>query len=197
MSLPKPRTWIEGLLLVVLVGLFIGRALLPAWRSLNTDFPNYYVAARLYSAGSSVSRIYDWIWFQRQKDHLGIERRIVAFVPHPLYTALPILPLASMPPLKAKRYWLVINLLLLAFSGILLHRMTTLGGLRIAVLMLLAIEPLQKHFLYGQFYVVVLALIVSSFWFYLNDWRIASGVALALASALKIFPILLLFYFVR
>ncbi len=77
--MPKPRIWIEILLLAVLAAIFAGRAFAPAWRSLNTDFPNYYVAARLYSQGESLARIYDWIWFQRQKDHTGIEyRQLVA-----------------------------------------------------------------------------------------------------------------------
>ena len=105
-TLPKPRIWIEILLLAVLAAIFAGRAFAPAWRSLNTDFPNYYVAARLYSQGESLARIYDWIWFQRQKDHLGMEKRIVEFAPVTLYSAMPIVPLASMTPIEAKRYWL-------------------------------------------------------------------------------------------
>ena len=35
----------EWILVVALLGLFAARALLPAWRTLNTDFPNYYLAA--------------------------------------------------------------------------------------------------------------------------------------------------------
>ena len=87
--MPKLRTWIEILILSVLAAVFAWRGFVPAWRSLNTDFPNYYVAARLYSQGDSLARIYDWIWFQRQKDHAGVERRIVSFMPHPLYAAMP------------------------------------------------------------------------------------------------------------
>ncbi len=39
--------WAENILLAALVGVFIWRGFFPAWRSLNTDFPNYYLAARL------------------------------------------------------------------------------------------------------------------------------------------------------
>src|ERR1039458_3987784 len=73
-----PRhVWAEYLLLAMLAGLFLFRSFIPAWRSLNTDFRNYYVAARLYREGSSLTRVYDLTWFQRQKDHLGMERGLV------------------------------------------------------------------------------------------------------------------------
>ncbi len=75
--------------------------------------------------------------------------------------------------------------------------MTNLGALRIAILALLAVEPLHTQFLYGQLHIVVLALIVFALWLYLSDRPIASGVTLALASAVKIYPILFAFYFVR
>src|SRR4029450_7331495 len=166
---------------------------LPSWRSLNTDFPNYYVAARLYTHGVSLARVYDWIWYQRQKDHLGLEERIVGFVPFTLCSAMPLVPFASMPPLTAKRYWLVINLAVLAFSTFLLSRMTKLGVLRTLLLVFLAIEPLHTQFLYGQLHILMLLLILAAFWFYSKNWAFVSGGTLALAAAFKIYPILFVF----
>src|SRR5579863_5025853 len=104
----------EYLLLAFLLGLFVFRSFLPAWRSLNTDFRNYYIAARLYREGSSLLRVYDFTWFQRQKDHAGIGQCLVGFVPDTLLSALPILPFAVLPPLTAKRYWLFCNIVFLA-----------------------------------------------------------------------------------
>src|SRR6185295_12239740 len=121
-------------LVATLATLFAGRTFWPAWRSLNTDFPNYYVAARLYTQGVSLARVYDWVWYQRQKDHLGLEKRIVSFVPFTLYSAMPFVPFASMPPLTAKHYWLMISLVLLAVSIFLLCKMTKLGALRTTIL---------------------------------------------------------------
>src|SRR5215831_4445918 len=147
----------EILVLLVLVAVFAWRGFVPAWRSLNTDFPNYYVAARLLARGDSLTRVYDWIWFQRQKDHAGVENRIVTFNPLTLYSALPIVPLTSFQPLSAKRWWLIVNLFFLGFSAFALHSITNMSGVRIAILMFLAIEPLQIHFLYGQLHIFVLA----------------------------------------
>ena len=193
----RVRAWAEILLIVVLAGLFAGRSFLPAWRNLNTDFPNYYVAARLYTQGVSLARVYDWVWYQRQKDHLGMEKRIVGFIPFTIYSAMPLVPLASLPPLTAKHYWLVINLALLAFSLFLLCKMTTLGVLRTLILVFLAIEPLHRQFLYGQLHIVMLLLILLAFWSYSKGWGVVSGGTLALAAAFKIYPILFVFYFLR
>jgi glycosyl transferase family 87/WD40 repeat protein len=187
----------EILLLVLLVVIFVWRALLPGWRSLNTDFPNYYLAARLYRQGYPLNRVYDWIWFQRQKDHAGIEPRIVEFIPSTPYAALVVLPFAALPPLAAKRCWLALNLLLLVLSGYLLSRMSALGGCRIALLTFLAIVPLRDNFLYGQEHVALLFLLTLAAWLYLDGRPASSGVALALGAALRIYPVLFVFYFLR
>jgi hypothetical protein len=193
----KNRAYLEIVVAALLILLFVSQTLVPAWSSLNTDFPNYYVAARVFSEGKSLVRVYDWIWFQRQKDHAGVENRIVAFSGLTLLSALPIVPLASMPPLQAKRWWIVINLLLLAIAVFLLHRMGTLSALRVTILSLLAIEPLHTQFLYGQLHLLVLVMIVVAFWLYLRNMSVAAGVTISVAAALKLYPILFVFYFLR
>jgi hypothetical protein len=195
--LPKLRRPAEVVIALVLAGIFIAYGFLPAWQSLNTDFGNYYLAARLFRQGDSLDRVYDWTWFQRQKNHAGMERRLVGFFTLTLYSAMPIVPFATLSPLSAKRCWLVINLILLALTGFLLRRMTALGRMQSAILLLLAIQPLRTHFLYGQLHVLVLFLLVLALWLYLNARPAATGVLLALASAIKIYPILFVFYFVR
>ena len=189
--------WKQILILSVLAWVFIWRGFLPGWRSLNSDFPNYYLTARLYREGYSLSRVYDWFWFQRQKDHAGIEKRVVSFIPLTLFSSLLVYPLSSLPPLKAKRCWLLVNLLLLFLSGLLLFRMTKLGAISTAILALLAIEPLRRHFLYGQFHILALFLLVVALWLYLRGWPACCGVTLALAAAIKVYPVLFVFYFLR
>jgi|GEM_PF-502854 len=191
------RRAIETVLLVLLAALFLWRGFLPAWRSLNTDFPNYYLAARLYRQGYSLNRVYDWIWFQRQKDHAGIEPRIVEFIPSTPYAALVVLPFAVLPPLQAKQRWLALNLLLLVLTGCLLSRMTTLGPRRVALLVFLAVIPLRNNFLYGQEHVALLFLLTLGAWLYLEGHTASSGVALAFAAALRIYPGFFVFYFLR
>lgn len=194
---PEAPKYAEYFLLLALVGIFIWRGFLPAWRSLNTDFPNYYLTARLYRQGYPLERVYDWIWFQRQKDHAEIEQPLVGYLPDTLFSCLAVLPLASLPPLEAKRCWLIINLILLGLIGFLLGRMTALGARRVAILVFLAVIPLRTNFLYGQYHLLVLFLLTLAAWLYRNGWYGTSGGAVAVSAGLKLYPVLFLFYFAR
>lgn len=187
----------ESAILLLLVGLFLWRGFLPGWRSLNTDFPNYYLGARIYRNGVPLARAYDWAWFIRQKDHAGMEIPIVCFAPFTLISVLPVEPLASLPPLTAKRLWLIVNLILLGLVILLLNRMSQLGLRRVMLLTFLALDPLSINFLYGQMHVLVLFLLTFAAWAYLKGLPATSGAVLAAASALKIYPALFLFYFIR
>src|SRR5258708_27681173 len=112
------KAWAERALLALLFLLFVFRAIIPAWGHVDSDFANYYLAARLYRQGYPVERVYEWTWFQRQKDHAGIEQPLVGFMPLTLTSALTIVPLSLLSPLWANRVWSVISfgLLLLAAS---------------------------------------------------------------------------------
>ena len=189
--IPERRAaWIERTLVFVLAALFVWRGLIPAWRSLNTDFPNYYLAARLFRGGYPLERVYDWVWFQRQKDHAGIDQPLVGYAPLSLFSALLVAPLAGLPPLEAKRIWLVVSLFLLGAAAMLLHLMTRLTPRRIALIVFLAVVPLRTNFLFGQQYVFLLLLLTLAAWLYSRERSFASGSVLAVAAALKIYPVL-------
>jgi hypothetical protein len=194
---PFMSPWVEYLVLVILLGLFLFRGFVPAWRSLNTDFRNYYVAARLYREGESLLRVYDFTWFQRQKDHAGMEPCLVGFVPDTPLSALPIVPLAELPPLTAKRAWLVINAIVLGLSAVGLMQMTQLGWRRVLIVTFLAIEPLAKGFLFGQMHLLVVALLIAAVWLARRERPFAAGIAVALAAGLKIYPAIFLLFFLR
>jgi hypothetical protein len=188
---------VEWTLLAFLLVLFAFKGFLPAWRTLNTDFPNYYVAAVLHHQGIPLDRAYEWTWFQRQKDHLGVEQRLVGFMPNPPICAAPILPLATFRPLAAKRLWLSLNVVLLLLATWILHRVTTLSWRRIFLISFLCIIPLQTNFICGQYYVVILALICGAYYARVSDHRFTSGLLLAAAASLKLFPALFLILFIR
>lgn len=187
--------WIERLVLVVFAVGFVVKGFIPAWTHLNSDFPNYYLVARLYRAGYPLERVYDWIWFQRQKDHLGIDQGLVSFIPSTIPSALAVAPLCSLPPLAAKQCWLVLNVVLLLFTGFLLGRMTKLRSERIALVVLLAWIPLRNNFLFGQMHIVVLFLLTLAAWLFFTRSHFLSGITLAIAATLKIYPALFLIYF--
>lgn len=193
-----PRKWRslgERILLTLLILLFACLGFIPAWRNLNSDFPNYYVVARLYRQGYPLERVYEWVWFQRHADVAGIGRRLVSYIPLTLPSALVISPLSSLPALQAKRCWLLLNLAFMVLTFVLLVRSTKLGPQRVGLLIFLAFVPLCSNFLFGQMHVLVLLLLTTAAWLYFEDRFFTSGLTLAVAAALKIYPGLFLIFF--
>jgi len=201
-SAPKPyhrlglSGWSERAFLAILVFVFVITGFVPGWRHLNSDFPNYYLIARLYREGYPLERVYEWTWLQRQKDHRGIDQPLVSFIPSTLPSALMVMPWSSLPPLAAKRWWLVTNLGMLLLTGALLTMITTLNSRRIALLMFLATIPLRDSFLYGQMHIWVLFLFTFAAYLYFRDSFFLSGIVLAIAATMKIYPALFLIFFV-
>lgn len=189
--------WGEYIALLLLAGVFFWRGFVPAWKTLNTDFPDYYLAARLYHEGYSLDQIYDWTWTQRQKDHAGIKRPIVAFTLLTPFSLLPALPFSGLPPLQAKHYWLLVNLVFLVAIAGFLYRMSDLNARRIMILIFLAIVPLRTNFLFGQEDILLLLLFTLAAWFYLRNQPARSGAVLAIAASLKIYPGLYFLFFAR
>ena len=188
--------WVERAVLVFLVVLFIATGFLPGWQRLNSDFPNYYLIARLYREGYPLERVYEWTWLQRQKDHRGIDQPLVSFIPSTLPSALMVLPWSSLSSLQAKRCWLLVNLALLLLTAVLLNAITKLGLRRIALVIFLATIPLRDSFLLGQMHIFVLFLLTFAAYLYFRDCLFWAGIVLAIAATMKIYPALFLIFFV-
>src|SRR5579864_9311501 len=192
------KIWGERALLVLLLALFVTRGLVPAWRHVDPDFASYYLAARLTRQGYPAERIYEWAWFQRQKDHLGIEQPLVGLVPSTLTSILLIVPLTTLPPLPASRCWLAINLALLLAIAAVLRKITSLSWTWIGILMFLAVSPLRDNFLVGQVHVVMLFLLTVAAWLHFRSSHFASGIILGIAAALKVYtPLFALLFLVK
>lgn len=81
-----------------------------AWRTLNTDFPNYYMSARLAHEGFDISRMYEWTWLQREKDHRAVDIRVIGLSPITPFSTLAMWSPADLTPLTAKHVWILVNL---------------------------------------------------------------------------------------
>jgi hypothetical protein len=172
------------------------RSLPNAWRKLNTDFPNYYLTARLVHEHFDTSRVYEWVWIERQKDHREIAQRIVGMVPLTAFSTLFVYPLTSMAPLAAKHWWIVFNIALLLGTLSLLRGLTGLSWRRIALVIALSF-PMRVNLLYGQSYALLLFVLTLACFLYQRQRRVASGIAIGTAAGLKVFPIIFLLYFLR
>ena len=57
--------------------------------------------------------------------------------------------------------------------------------------------PLNKNFLYGQYYVLLLFVLTLACWCYIHEKKFMSGLIVGLGFGLKLFPLLYLVYFLR
>ena len=135
-------------------------------------------------------------WIEREKDHRGLDQRIVGLVPITPFSTLFVLPLARYPALTAKHIWIVFNLALVIGIVLLLSRVSGLSLARTGALVACS-YPLQFNLLLGQYYVLILALLTAGCWAAQTRRRVLCGLLIGLAAALKIFPVLFLLYFLR
>lgn len=177
--------------------LYLGLHTMPrAWGTLNTDFPNYYTVARLAHEGYDTTRVYEWAWLQREKDHRAIAVQAVGLIPMTPFSTLLMWPLTGLSALAAKHVWIVVNLALLVPLCWMIRSMTGLSYQRIALVFALSF-PLHRNFLFGQFYLFLLVLLAAACWAYLREFHLLAGMLVAVAAACKIFPILLFILFLR
>jgi hypothetical protein len=167
-----------------------------AWSKLNTDFPNYYMSARLAHEGYDTARVNEWVWLQREKDHRAVDIGLIGLLPITPFSTLVMWPLTGLAPLAAKHIWLLVNLALLVPLCWLLRSMTGLTYRRIALVIALS-YPLHRNLLFGQFYLLLLVLIVAACWAYLRELYMLAGILIAIAAACKVFPVLFFAFFVQ
>ena len=195
----------EWILLAIFSALLGLHTLPRAWRTLNTDFPNYYLTAQLGRTRYDTAQAYDWRWLQREKDdrasvlhskRFAIDQLVVGLAPITPFSTLFLWPLTRLPPLTAKHLWLLFQLAFLLPVALILKNLSRQPLRRVALLMVLCF-PLQRNLLYGQFYLLLLAMLVIACWAYLRRLSGVAGTLIAIATMTKIFPAIFLLYFLR
>src|SRR5271154_724301 len=138
------------------VWLVLVPALRQGWTHVETDFPNYYTAAGLARKHAPLRKFYDWTWFQRQMNYAGWERQLGGYIPHSPLTMLPMLPLAGLPPMTAKRVWLAANVVFLFAAIGILANLCKLPASGLILLAMAGYQALSLNFILGQYYVFIL-----------------------------------------
>jgi len=197
LQLPASLPAIEWCVIAIQAVFFIWLTLVPGWRSLLSEFPNYYLAAELYHQGIPVDRSYEWAWFQRQNDHLNVRDGLVSFAPNPPSSIIPLLPFTRLSPLAAKRAWMMCTLVLLALSLLALRQTTQLGWRRLILITSLSTLPLRVDFKFARYYVLILFLISVAYYAASRNKRLSSGLSWSAAAAMKLFPAISVILFIR
>jgi hypothetical protein len=181
------RTTVQYALLGALACIVLWRGVIPALDHVDTDFPNYYTAARLVLEGESIGNCYDNAWFSAKAQRFGLAPT-TRFAPFPPATAFVMLPVAWLAPLDALRVWTMINMGLIAIAVLLLMRITSRSWLWCALIILASGVGLINNFRFGQFYVVLLLCVLMMYRAMQTGRGVQGGVALGVGIAVKYYP---------
>jgi hypothetical protein len=182
------------LLLIALTALVCVRGIVPGLSRIDTDFPNYFTAARIVTDGRNVQRLYDDSWFQEQMRRYGMDS-VSSFSPFPPPTALLLVPLAGFEPLTALRVLSTVSVLCLICSMFLLARILVWSVVESAVFVLLSGYAILNGLRFGQPYILVSTLCILGYYAYVKRRPLLAGMCFGLFVPIKYYPLIFLAYF--
>lgn len=174
---------------LLLFQIYLG--IIPGWKKITSDFPNYYVSAKLLSEQKDLSVLYDNVSFNKQIKNYGIDApgQFALYSPP---NALVFIPFINFSPLAAKRIWLVINILLIILCGFLIKEITNWQLIRSFNLLFLSGFALANDLFLGQIYLFLTTLLLCGYLlFQKNKWTV-SGLSWGIIMALKYLPFVFL-----
>ena len=194
-ALTRPRARALAVAAIVLTACLLAAPFRQGWTHIETDFPNYYTAAVMTLRHEPLRNFYDWTWFQRHIHYAGIDHQLGGYIPFTPLTMLHTLPLASLPPQRAKQVWMVLEIFFLAAVVLLVARLSRLDPAIVLLMTLVATSALSTNFLFGQDYLLLLLFLAAAAWCLLSGRPFAAGALLGLVFAIKLYSAPFLFYF--
>lgn len=159
------------------------------------DFKAYYIAADMLRTRED---FYDVELQTREVLARGLPLNESFYIYPPLLAIL-FVPLTTLPIQTAAQLWFMINLGLYGLALILLARSLELrlvSGLLALFWILAFLFPPALFTLYkGQVNIVILLLMTVTYWLYRKGLQTVAGVALGIATMIKLVPVVLLAYF--
>jgi hypothetical protein len=185
------------LLCAALIWIIATRGIVPAMSEVDTDFPNYFTAAKIVADGGDVDRLYDDSWFQGQMRRYQIGHTPGGkFTPFPPPTALLLVPLTSLEPLNALRVLTAVSVLCLICSTILLAKILAWNRVDSAVFVLLSGYAVLNALRFGQPYILASLSCVLGYYALGKGRPLLAGMCFGLFAPIKYFPVVILIYFV-
>jgi hypothetical protein len=186
---PIVRATVAWSLLAALVAVFLVHTVIPAAGQLTDGFLGYYVGAETIKNGEPGARLYDDEWFRARVKEVSADQVTDIYLVNSPVLAVAWLPLAYLPAEEARRLWVGLSVLWLAFAiGLVARQLVSsqqlLGIVGITALFTLP-APAREQFYSGQMYSFLLLLHVIGWRAYSRRQDATAGIALGLAIALK------------
>ena len=183
--------------LLLLFGWVMVHRLAACPKGIRTDFVQEWTSARNYWTGRPIY----WSLEESFREYFGPEARTELRVnAHPPAAVVAALPFGWTDYRSAWLIWNIVSLGLLGFSLWLLMRPVGLNYSKLDSIpfaaLLLASNPLAQQVVEGQMNLVLLALVTGAWAADRQERSLVAGSLIGLAAALKLFPALLVVYFV-
>jgi len=160
------------------------------------DFGNYYYGSRLLLDGKFNHQMYTSIhYFNQQINSYGEINFFENYIPVTPFSAVFYVPFCFFKSLHAKLLFNILSLLLLCCSIYRLQNFHLLQSKIIYVLPVIFFYPLYNNILQGQAYVLLCALLIEVYMASEKKQIFLASFLMALIISLKIFPVILLLYF--
>jgi hypothetical protein len=160
------------------------------------DFGNYYYGSKLLLDGKFDTRIYTNLeYFNREIKKSGETEFFENYLPVPPFTALFYTPFCLLGSINAKTVFNLVSLLLFCLSLKDLFFKLNLRSPLLLLLPIIFIYPFYNNILQGQSYLLILSFLIWIFIATENNHNIIPSLLFALVFTLKVFPIVILLYF--
>jgi hypothetical protein len=136
-----------------------------------------------------VTNIYNDYWFQQKIFNYGI-LEAGKFSPFPPPTAFVMIPEALLSPISAKRVFLLLNFIALLIAAYLITKISSIGCIGAFNVILFSGAGLANNFLLGQFYLILLLLILLGYLNFIKKNEYSAGIFWGIGAAVKYFPLI-------
>lgn len=161
------------------------------------DFGNYYYGSRLLLDGKFNSEIYTSIHsFNEQIGKYGETDYFENYIPVPPFSALFYTPFCVFSSLKAKFVFNLVSLFLFCISLFRLLKFLNVNSKALHVLPVIMFFPLYANIQQGQAYLLIVAFLFEIFHSSQKNQVFYPSLLIAITIALKIFPGIILLYFI-
>jgi len=165
--------------------------IIPGWNKIVSDFPNYYVSAKLVAEGGEPMILYHDSLFNSES-HVRNIYVPARFSPFPPHTAFMMIPLTPFAPLAAKRIWLGLNLVLITAIIIIGKKIISGSVYFSANLLLLSGFCLSNELMLGQVYLLMLLLTLAGYLLVMNNNPVLGSFLWGVVMSIKYFTMALI-----
>ncbi|MCW3077812.1 MAG: hypothetical protein JWO32_2421 [Bacteroidetes bacterium] len=161
------------------------------------DFGNYYYGSKMLHEGKNIGFLYtDTHWFNEQIKTYGETDFFENYAPIPPFSLVFYYPLIFLKSATAKLVFNLIGIIFLCFSLIRLLEQEVSLKSKYFISFIVLLFPIYNNLVQGQAYLIVAALLLEIFIACKLKRNMLTGIYVALLFLLKLFPVLILFYFI-